>query len=152
MATETWHTGVKPAYLLDDDWQDARRRLALLEHWLDPGTIHQLQTLGVGAGWRCLVVGGGGGSIVEWLCRQVGPSGCILATDVNTRFLEALDYPNLKVRRHDILADELVESAAFDLVHVRFVLMHLADPSRAVRRMVAALKPGGWLLAEEGDS
>ena len=136
------HSSLKPPYLLDNAWQDARQRLALLERWLDPGTIHQLHTLGVRAGWRCLVVGGGGGSITEWLCRKVGPSGHVVATDINTRFLEVLDYPNLEVRRHDILADDL-EPAAFDLVHVRFVLMHLADPSQAVRRMAAALKPGG---------
>jgi ubiquinone/menaquinone biosynthesis C-methylase UbiE len=77
-------------------------------------------------------VGGGGGSITEWLCQQVGPRGQVVATDINTRFLEALDYPNLEVRHHDILADEL-EPAAFDLVHVRFVLMHLAEPRRVVR-------------------
>jgi hypothetical protein len=36
----------------------------------------------------------------------------------NTRFLDALEYPNLDVRRHDISRDALPLSA-FDLVHVR---------------------------------
>ena len=139
MATAPVHSGIKPPYLLDNAWQDARRRLALLERWLDPGTIHQLQTLGVRAGWRCLTVGAGGGSITEWLCRQVGPSGHVVATDINTRFLEALEYPNLEVRRHDILTDDL-EPAVFDLVHVRFVLMHLADPSQAVRPLIQPMR------------
>jgi predicted methyltransferase len=29
--------------------------------------------------------------------------------------------------------------------------MHLAEPERALARMAAALRPGGWLLVEEGD-
>src|SRR5262249_30122347 len=85
-----------------------------------------------------------------WVCQQVGPTGYVLATDIDTRFLDALNYPNLEVRRHDIVADEL-EERAFDLVQVRGVLTHLAEPQRALRRAVAALKPGGWLLAEEPD-
>src|SRR5262249_34886433 len=110
-----------------------------------------LRAVGVGPGWRCLTVGSGGGSITAWLCRQVGPSGCVVATDIDTRFLEALDYPNLEVRRHDIVTDEL-EEGAVDLVQARAVLIHLAEPKRALRRMVAGLKSGGWLLVEEGDS
>ena len=150
METEPTQDGIKPAYLLDNAWQHARERVALLESRLDPGTIHHLQDLGVGPGWHCLTVGSGGGSITAWLCQQVAPSGHVVATDINTRFLEALDYPNLEVRQHDILADEL-EQAAFDLVHVRALLMNIDDPQRALQRIIAALKSGGWLLVEEAD-
>lgn len=137
-------------YTLDNTWQQARRRLALLEAWLDPGTIRHLETLGVGEGWDCLELGGGGGSIVEWLSRRVGPNGHVLATDINTRFLDALDLPNLEVRRHDIVHDDLPEGE-FDLVHARLLLTHLAERDTALQRMVKALKPGGWLLVEEMD-
>jgi SAM-dependent methyltransferase len=150
MAADPLFGGIKQPYLLDNAWQDARQRLTLLETRLDPGTIYHLQALGVGPGWHCLTVGSGGGSITAWLCRQVGPSGHVVATDIDTRFLEALDYPNLEVRRHDIVADQL-EEGAFDLIQVRGVLLHLAERQRALRRMVAALKAGGWLLAEETD-
>ncbi len=74
----------------------------------------------------------------------------MVATDIDTRSLEALDYPNLEVRRHNIVVDEL-EQDAFDLIQVRGVLTHVADPWRAVQRMGAALTSGGWLLAEEMD-
>ena len=137
-------------YTLDNAWQQARRRLALLEAWLDPGTIRHLEALGLGEGWHCLEIGGGGGSVTEWLCGRVGTGGRVVATDINTQFLDAIRAPNLEVRRHDIVAEEL-PAGAFDLVHSRLVLTHLADRHRALRRMVAALKPGGRLLVEEMD-
>ena len=137
-------------YTLGNAWQRARRRLALLEAWLDPGSIRHREALGVGEGWRCLEVGGGGGSVAAWLCGRVGTSGGVVATDVDTQFLDASRAPNLEVRRHDIVAEELPEGV-FDLVHSRLVLTHLADRQRALQRMVAALKPGGRLLVEEAD-
>lgn len=138
-------------YLLDNAWQQQRQRLAGLEAWFDPGTVRHLEALGVGPGWRCLEAGGGGGSIAAWLCRRVAPGGQVLATDLDTRFLEALDEPLLTVRQHDILTDALPQGA-FDLVHSRFLLEHLPDPMRALRRMADALAPGGWLVAEGTDS
>ncbi len=104
----------------------------------------------MGDGWRCLEVGGGGGSITEWLCRRVGPTGRVVATDINTRFLDALDFEHLEVRVHNIVVDEL-EHGAFDLVHTRNMLFHLSERQTALGRMVSALKPGGVLLVEEPD-
>jgi SAM-dependent methyltransferase len=51
---------------------------------------------------------------------------------------------------HDIRVDSLPE-AAFDFVDARWLLHHLAEPALAIRRMIAALRPGGWLLLEEAD-
>jgi SAM-dependent methyltransferase len=140
----------KEGYLLDNAWTQARERLGLLETSLDPGSIRHLERLGVDAGWQCLDVGAGGGSISEWLCRRVGPRGRVLATDVDTRFLDALEYPNLEVMCHDI-ANEALPERSFDLVFARAVLTHLAGRDVALRRMAAALKPGGKLLVEEVD-
>ena len=105
----------------------------------------------MGAGWRCLEVGAGGGSIARWLAQRVGPRGHVLATDVDTRFLEALAGPNLVVRRHDVTADPL-PAATFDLAHARLVLGHLPEREAALAHLVEAMKPGGWLLVEELDS
>jgi SAM-dependent methyltransferase len=138
-------------YTFDNAWVQARERLGVIEATFDPGSIRHLERLGVAEGWRCLDVGAGGGSLAGWLCQKVGPTGHVLATDIDTRFLDRLDYPNLEVRRHDITRETLPD-AAFDLVHCRFVLMHLAERDRALRSMVGALKPGGWLLVEESDA
>ena len=137
-------------YLFDEATRSERERLAAIEAGLDPFSVECLQRIGVGEGWCCLEVGAGGGSIVEWLCRQVGPRGRVVATDLQTKFLQAVDAPNLEVRRHDITTDEL-ESGAYDIVFARKVLEHLVDPGSALRRMYGAVRPGGWLLVEDTD-
>jgi len=137
-------------YVFDHAWEEERARLAGLEGGLDPGTIYHLETLGVGPGWRCWEIGGGGGSIAAWLCERVGSSGHVLATDLETAFLQRLPYTNLTVRRHDIVADAVPEDQ-FDLVHARWVLHWLPARQRALTRMIAALRPHGWLLVEEPD-
>jgi SAM-dependent methyltransferase len=150
MTSEAASGSTKQQYIFDNTWQQQRQRLAALEAWLDPGTTRHLDALGVAQGWQCLEVGAGGGSIAEWLSQRVGPSGRVVATDLDTRFVEPLDQPNLEARRHNIVTDEL-EEGAFDLVHTRFLLIHLPERDKALRKMVAALKPGGWLLVEEPD-
>jgi SAM-dependent methyltransferase len=127
-----------------------RERLALLTQLADPITTRRLTDLGVGPGWRCLDVGAGDGSVARWLAGRVGSEGHVVATDLNPRFLVRHGLPNLEVRRHNILEENL-EPAHYDLVHCRAVLMHLPDPIRALRRLVSAVRPGGWLLVEEAD-
>jgi SAM-dependent methyltransferase len=138
-------------YAFDNAWHQARERLSKLETCLDPATIRRMSALGVAEGWNCLDVGAGGGSITAWLCEQVGPTGRVVATDVDTRFLDALSSANLEVLRHDVTEDELPANT-FDLVHTRWVLMHLPARQRALERLVSTIKPGGWLLVEEADT
>jgi 2-polyprenyl-3-methyl-5-hydroxy-6-metoxy-1,4-benzoquinol methylase len=125
-----------------------RERLALLTRIADPITTRHLTELGVGPGWHCLDVAAGTGTVARWLAERVGSKGHVTATDLNPRFLVGHELPNLEVRRHNILEDEL-ESGHYDLVHCRALLMHLPDPITALRRMVDAVRHGGWLLVEE---
>jgi SAM-dependent methyltransferase len=74
-----------------------------------------------------------------------------LATDIDTRWLRTDGLAHLEVARHDIAADPLPE-LTFDLIHERLVLVHLASRDAVVNRLVAALKPGGWLILEEFDA
>ena len=138
-------------YLLDNAAREASARFDALSALFDPGTIRHLEDRGIGAGWHCLEVGGGGGSITAWLAERVGPTGHVLVTDIDSRFLEPLDASNVEVRRHDVVTDPLPQ-AAFDLIHARAVLIHLPERERVLARLVAALKPGGWLVDEEFDS
>jgi SAM-dependent methyltransferase len=138
-------------FAADAEFQDELNRVREMESLSDPSTTRHLAGLGVGTGWRCLEVGAGGGSITRWLSELVGPGGLVITTDFDLRFLRDLVLPNVEVRRVDIVNDEL-EIAAFDLIHCRFVLCHLGDPEAVLRRMMSALRPGGWVLLEELDA
>jgi protein-L-isoaspartate O-methyltransferase len=127
-----------------------RPRLLAQAAMLDPGSIQALEALEVREGWRCAEIGAGTGSVARWLSEKVGPTGHVTATDVDTRFLEDLRRPGLEVRRHDITCESL-EEEHYDLVHARLLVALLPDPAPALRRLVAALRPGGWLVVEEYD-
>jgi SAM-dependent methyltransferase len=129
---------------------DELGRLRLIEATYDATTFRILDAIGVGVGWRCLEVGAGGGSVTRWLSERVGPSGQVVAADLDPRFLGGCREPNIEVRRCDITRDD-IEQARYDLIHCRTLLMHLDDPVAVLGRMAAALRPGGWLLAEEPD-
>jgi SAM-dependent methyltransferase len=143
----TTHEGT---YAFDNALRVQLQRLRALQLVLDEGTIDVLEARGVEAGWHCLEVGAGGGSIAGWLCERVGPGGVVVATDINTVFLERQAYSNLEVRVHDVRRDEL-PIGQFDLIHCRLLLAWLEKPQDAMKRLVAALKPGGWLVVEEMD-
>lgn len=139
------------SYVLVNSGKEAQTRFAALSAIYDCGTVRHLEGLGVGSGWHCLEIGGGSGTIAKWLADRVGSTGHVLATDLDTRFLEPLKGPNLEVCRHNIGTDPLPK-AAFDLIHTRLVLMHVPERDAALARMMSSLKVGGWLLVEEYDS
>jgi SAM-dependent methyltransferase len=125
------------------------KRLGYVQAWAGPVTAAQLDAVGDMAGWRCADVGAGAGSVARDLAARVGPSGSVVATDIDCRFLVEMPE-NVEVRQHDISRDDL-DAAAYDLVHCRLVLIHLTEPEVAMARMLAALKPGGWLVIEDAD-
>jgi ubiquinone/menaquinone biosynthesis C-methylase UbiE len=143
--------GNNSTYILDNADRETPARFDALSTMYDRSTIEFLKSRGVGPGWNCLEVGGGGGTIAAWLAARVSPSGHVLVTDVDPRFLGGLKFSNLEVRRHNIVTDPLPE-AAFDLIHTRLVLVHLPAREKVLKRLVAALKPGGWIVDEEFDS
>jgi SAM-dependent methyltransferase len=142
-------------YVFDQTWRKERGRLAALESLFDPASRQQLTSLGVGEGWQCLEVGAGAGGIAGWLADRVGDTGHVLATDLDTRFLDdrfsdGRGRANLDVLTHNIVTDPL-DGVAFDLIHARAVLVHLPEWRQVLDRLVDALRPGGWLLIEDVD-
>lgn len=138
-------------YVMDNSSDSSSERFKVLGSLLDPVTIEYMNKIGVSKGWKCLEVGGGGGSIVDWLCQRVGQHGQVVATDINTRLLKSLGHENLKVLEHDIGRDELPDNG-FDVAHCRWVLIHVPEREMALQKMMNALKPGGWLFVEEPDT
>jgi SAM-dependent methyltransferase len=142
---------VSNSYLLDNAGREAPARFNSLASLFDSGTIRNFENCGVASGWHCLEIGGGGGSVASWLADRAGSTGRVVATDIDPRFLRALNHPRVEVWQHNIVSDPLPE-AAFDLVHARLVLIHLPQREEVLRRMIRALKPGGWIVCEEFDS
>lgn len=132
--------------------EDAREleRLRAIEQVCDAATRRRLLATGVKAGWTCLEVGPGAGSVLGWMSEVVGPTGRVAAVDISTKFLGPQQPRNVEVRQADVRTVPLPE-AAFDLVHARYVLIHLSDYQTALSKMLACLKPGGWLVLEEPD-
>lgn len=121
-----------------------------IEQVFDPASQRRIQFTGITKPWRCLEVGAGAGSITRWLAETVGESGKVVAVDLDTRFVANSNQPNVEVLEADIRKLPL-EDNAFDLVHARCVLIHVADFQVALTRMLQVLKPGGWIVLEEPD-
>lgn len=115
----------------------------------DALTIDRLAATGVGPGWRCLDAGAGGGGIARWLARWTAPGGSVLATERDPARLAP--GPGLAVLRHDLAHDPLPD-AEFDLAHARLVLTHVPDRPAVLRRLLAALRPGGRLQVADFDA
>ena len=114
----------------------------------DPVTRRHLDALGVGAGWRCWEVGGGGPSTPAWLAERVGADGWVAGDGRDVAW--ATGAEPFEVRRHDVVRRRAA-GETFDLVHARLVLARVADRHAALRHMVRTLRPGGWLVIEEID-
>jgi SAM-dependent methyltransferase len=127
-------------------------RLDLLEQIYDPQSRRRRALVEPGS--RCLEIGAGRGSMALWLAEHVGPTGQVVATDIDTRYLARLKLPNLEVAEHDILEDSLdvLGPGSFDLVCSRLMLFHLKGAQeQAIGRMAECLRPGGWLVDEDAD-
>jgi len=130
--------------------QSELERLQAIEKVFDPATKCRMTSVGIAPGWRCLEVGPGAGSILHWLANTVGNAGWVTGVDINPRFLAQQSGSNWNVIEGDIRNVELGDTR-FDLIHARYVLIHLADHKAALERMFAHLKPGGWIVLEEPD-
>jgi SAM-dependent methyltransferase len=143
-------------YLLDNRGAEAGERFEAMAEIFDPTTFRHLADLGVASGWRCWEVGAGGPAVARWLATRVGPTGRVLATDIDLTWLTpaalgaAPDAAAIEVRRHDVVKDP-PPAESFDLVHARLVLVHLPDRERVLHVLAQALRPGGCLLIEDAD-
>jgi predicted O-methyltransferase YrrM len=124
-------------------------RLRMIEEALDPTTISHLQSTGIRAGWRCLEVGAGAGSIMKWMASVVGNGGEIVAVDTNTNHLRHLSGAPYQIVEGDFLDAPL--DGAFDLAHCRYVLIHNRQSQAMLEKFSTLIKPAGFLVVEEPD-
>lgn len=138
-------------YVFQDSQHDTERiRLSAIQDEFDPGSRRKLSQIGIAVGWSVLEVGAGMGSIMSWMADQVSVQGKVVAVDIDTRFIENTNLPNVEVRCLDI-AKKKLDTSCFDVCHARCVLLHIRDWEKAVENIWQSLKPGGWLVIEEPD-
>jgi SAM-dependent methyltransferase len=128
-----------------DQVAQEHERLRTLARVVDPATQRTLSRLGVGPGWACCDVGSGAGTVAAWLAAQ---GAGVVAVDVDIRFHGETE--GVEVREADVTTEPLGD-AAFDLVHARGLLQHLAEREAVLDAMVAATRPGGWVVVTDVD-
>ena len=137
---------------LDD--KSSMRGEAQYREALAPVTECMLALAGLAAGERVLDIGSGAGEMALLAAERVGATGFVLATDISlaqmTRLVErrqALPLPERLVIRGDRSRRPGAEPGSFDVALARNCLMYFRDLPAAVRRIRAALRPGGRFVA-----
>ncbi len=111
-----------------------------------------LDRLGLGAGWRCVDVGAGGGDVSVALAEMVGREGRVYAVDSDP--LARDEVARAAAAHAQVIAltqagEDLSLPEEVDLAFCRFLLLHVLDPAVVVAKMAAAVRPGGWVVAQE---
>lgn len=141
-------------YALDSSWYAERDRLSSLTALYDEATTAFCERLGVGDGWRCAEVGAGTGSVAQLLADRVGPSGRVLAVDLDTRFLEPLRSTFLQVEQMDVRSGSAQVWADTDrgVPQWELLLAQLRPALLAQHLLIAADFDAFAALCRDGDS
>ncbi|MDG4803700.1 methyltransferase domain-containing protein [Micromonospora sp. WMMD980] len=127
---------------------------APLRELLDPTITHQINQLDLNPGSRVLEIGAGTGHVTALLARAVGPLGRVVAVDDDTTYLKPSAVVDVYGRDVAVNPDAVPGDAeSIDLVVARWPHHRLVDPAALIDRMLARLRPGGWLvLADVTDT
>lgn len=130
-------------------------RLGLQHRLWRPRMLDGWRRARLGAGQSVLDVGSGPGYATLDLAEIVGRTGRVVALERSRRFLDALvaraaarGLAQLEVRELDVVTADFGVTGA-DAAWCRWVLCFVADPRAVVRRIRAALKPGGVAVFHE---
>ena len=111
-----------------------------------------LDRIELGEGWTCVDVGAGAGEVSIALAEAVGATGRIFAVDNDPASRDEVASQAAKFAQVFAITqagEELSLPMAVDLAFCRFLLLHVVDPTRVLKKMAAALKPGGSLVVQE---
>jgi SAM-dependent methyltransferase len=139
-------------YLLGDTRREAARLRAQARLW-DPVTLALFDRIGIRRGARVLEIGPGQGSLHLELRRRVG--GPVDAIEPSAPFRARLHALARRDRLGEgrvwdsLLADAELPRNHYDVIFARWVFLFLPDPAGHVRKLAAALRPGGVLAIQD---
>jgi 2-polyprenyl-3-methyl-5-hydroxy-6-metoxy-1,4-benzoquinol methylase len=132
------------------------RRLSTQARLIDPITRRFFVEAGVAPGMRVLDVGSGAGDVAILLADLVGPAGAVVGTDTSADAI-AVAKRRISERGLTNVSFQLGDPSGmgfdgyFDAVAGRYVLQFMADPSAALARLAAHVRPGGVVVFHELD-
>jgi SAM-dependent methyltransferase len=144
-----------PSYVLARTSDEYRRLRTQSKLW-EPATTRLLDQVGVAPGMACLDVGCGPGEVMRLLAERVGGTGSVTGVDVDgaigreaVEILRATAGARVEFVEGNVHELDLPE---FDVVYVRLVLMHLADPVALLRKLWSSVASGGVLVVQDYDT
>jgi len=144
-------------YALGNSETEHTRLAAQAEFW-GAATRQALSQAGLATGMSVLDVGCGTGAAMRLMAGFVGATGRVTGIDRDTKLGESMleslrrDGPDVfTFVGADINKVSEVKGSPFDLVFVRLLLIHLADPVAVLRKLWAWVRPGGALIVMDHD-
>jgi ubiquinone/menaquinone biosynthesis C-methylase UbiE len=121
-----------------------------------PDTAALFSRAGIRAGMQCVDLGCGSGEVTFELARLAGPGGFVTGVDMDEVKLGLARKAAVErgVSNVEFLARNVsswAEPGTYDVVYSRFLLQHLSELVDLLRRMWAAVRSGGLMIAEDAD-
>jgi ubiquinone/menaquinone biosynthesis C-methylase UbiE len=136
--------------------KEGYERLLLLARDRWPDTAALFQRAGLSPGMRCIDLGCGGGEVTFEIAGLVAPGGSVTGVDMDAiklglarRKAAQSGLGHVEFRQLDVA--DWDEPGSYDAVYCRVLLQHLSQPVDLLRRMWAAVRPGGVILVEDAD-
>lgn len=130
-------------------------RLGLQHRIWRPTMLECWREAGINLGQRIIDVGAGPGYAAIDLAEIVGSDGTIVAVERSPKFVQALErtararrLTQLRVHESDLMEAEL-PGGEYDFSWCRWVASFVSDAGLLVRKIAAALRPGGNAIFHE---
>jgi len=137
----------------DTPARDYADKLARFNAYAKPELCALIKGLHLKPGMHVLDAGCGTGEALNWLLREVTPSGKVVGVDLAAAHVGAARLqaaPGIQIHQANLLED-LFEAASFDLIWCVNTVNHLTDAVRGVMHLATLLRDGGRIAVGQSS-